>query len=86
MPNVPAMACEVSVSDAVPNTAAQVPSFTANNQPLNTPPSPGLITVPQSPSGAVVTNTTRTTEATQTYMARSLNILNVGTTPPAAKN
>jgi len=68
------MAFEVSVADAVPNTTAAVPSLTANPNPLNTPPSTGAITVPQSPSGAVVTNTGRTAEATQTFLD-TMNVL-----------
>jgi len=35
----------------------------------STPPTGG-ITVPQSPSGAITTNTGRTTEATQTYVTK----------------
>jgi hypothetical protein len=81
------MATEVFLAEAVPNPSASQPSLTNGNANLaNTPPATGAITVPQSPSGAVVTNTGRSTEATYTYMATSLNILNVGTTPPAAKN
>ena len=78
------MAVTVSVSDAVPNLSASQPSYTNNTaNVIDTPPATGAITYPQSPLGTSVTNTTRTTEATQTYMAASLNKLNVGTTPPA---
>lgn len=79
--SVPAMACEVLASEAVPNLGAARPSLTANANPLNTPPATGTISVPFTPSGAVVTNTGRTVEAAQTYMATYLNKLNVGTTP-----
>lgn len=68
--SVPAMAFEVSVADAVPNTSASQPSLTANPNPLNTPPSTGALAPPQSPSGAVVTNTNRSSLATSTYTAK----------------
>lgn len=84
--SVPAMAAEVFVSDAVPTTVGNTPGYTTNSNPLNTPGSTGLLAPPQSPSGAVVTNTGRTVEATQSYMAASLNRLNVGTTPPPTGN
>lgn len=84
--SVPAMAAEVSVSDAVPKTTGSVPGLTANANPLNTPPATGLLTNPQAPSGAVNTNTGRSVESTYTYMSTKLNILNVGTKPGAAKN
>lgn len=72
---------------AVPNLAAGVPALIdGNNNLANTPSATGGISVPQSPSGAVTTNTGRSNEATGTYLATSLNILNVGTTPPPAKN
>ena len=68
---------------ALPNNAITYPGLThSNNNLANTPPSTGGITVAQSPSGTSVTSTNRTVEATQSYMAASLNILNVGTTPP----
>lgn len=70
--SVPAMAAEVYFSDAVPNTTASQPSLTANNNPLNTPPSPGAISVPQSPSGTSVTNTGRSAVASQTMAAAGL--------------
>lgn len=83
---VPAMAAEVFFADAVPNTSASVPSYTSNaTNVVNTPQATGAISVPQSPSGAVVTNTGRSNHATRTYMAQ-LNALNQGTTPPPAKN
>jgi len=84
--SVPAMAHEVSLADAVPNTSASKPSLTANTNPLNTPGATGLLAPPQSPSGAVSTNVNRSATSSKTYLATKLNILNVGTTPPAAKN
>lgn len=81
------MANEVFIGEVVPNLNASSP--TAELQPLvlaNTPPATGGITVAQSPSGTSVTNTGRTKEATASYMTASLNALNVGTIPPAAKN
>ena len=67
--SVSAMATEVSISDAVPTTVGNTPGLTANTNPLNTPPATGQITVAHSPSGAVVTNTGRSTSAHQTYVA-----------------
>ena len=82
----PAMAVEVTNSRAVPATVGSQPSLTSNPNPLNTPGATGLITVPQSPSGAINTNTGRSNIASYTFMSTKLNILNVGTTPPPAKN
>lgn len=92
--SVPAMAAEVSAADAVPNTSAARPSYTANPNPLNTPPSPGLITSPQSPKGSSDTaknftngyNYVNTISSTARYLAASLNVANVGKTPSPAKN
>lgn len=67
---------------AVPTNAALYPTDFSNTSVVNTPPATGGITYPQSPSGAVVTNTGRTATTTSTYMTHSLNALNVGTTPP----
>lgn len=75
------------VGTAVPNLVPSVPSFSDGNTNLaNTPPATGGITVPQSPLNTPTTNTGRSLEATQSYMAASLNALNQGTTPPKAKN
>jgi len=85
--STPAMATEVFIAEAVPNTAASQPQLMDGNTNLaNTPQATGLITVPQSPSGTSTTNTGRALEATATYLASKLNILNVGTTPPPAHN
>ena len=66
--SVPSMAAEVLAAEAVPKTTGTVPGLTANANPLNTPPSPGAISVPQSPAGTSVTNTGRTAMATRTYV------------------
>ncbi len=84
--SVPSTAVEVSLARSVPTTAGTTPKLTNNANPLNTPGATGLLAPPQAPSGAVVTNTNRTNMGTKTYMAASLNKLNVGTTPPPAKN
>ena len=76
------MAMAVYLGEKVPNTLSSSPSLTANSGITNTPPATGGITVPQSPSGAVVTNTGRTLSATQSYMAASLNAQNVPYSPP----
>lgn len=73
--SVPAMAVSVTLSKAVPNTNASQPSLTSNANPLDTPPATGLITVPQSPSGAITTNTGRTLEATTSFL-KQMNVLN----------
>lgn len=73
--SVPVMACTVEVEDSVPNLSASVPSLTANNNGVNTPPATGGITVAQSPSGAVVTNTGRTVSASAAFMS-SMKVLN----------
>lgn len=65
--SVPGMAVEVTNSRVVPNVNAARPSYTTNANPLNTPPATGGITVAQSPSGAIVTNTGRSNSATHAY-------------------
>lgn len=71
--STPAMAAEVTVSEAVPNLVAVRPSFTSNLNPLNTPQSTGLITVAQSPLGTPTPNTGRTESATQAYLTSTLD-------------
>jgi hypothetical protein len=66
--SVPAMAAEVTAARAVPSTTSSTPKLTANANPLNTPQVTGSITVPQAPSGAVVTNTGRTTSGTKAFL------------------
>lgn len=81
------MAVTVSASDAVPDLTAARPSYkNASSTVQDIPPATGNISVAQSPKGTSVTNTGRTAEATATFLATKLNILNVGTTPPPAKN
>lgn len=83
---IAATATEVFIAAAVPTTVGSTPGFVdGNNNLANTPPATGALAPPQSPSGAVVTNTGRSNTTTQSYMAASLNILNVGTTPPVGK-
>lgn len=86
MPTVPVMAITVDLGAAVPATSGQPGLVDGNNNFANTPGPTGAIAVPQSPLGTPTTNTNRTTEATQSYMAASLNILNVGKTPPPTGN
>lgn len=79
-----AMAITMEIGDAIPNLNAAQPSYTSGIGNLtNAPTAPGAIVVPQDPAGTSVTNTGRTKEAHAVYMTASLNILNVGTTPPA---
>lgn len=87
--SISGMAAECDLGQAVPNTTASQPSFTNNTTGLpivNTPPATGIIAPPQSPLNTPTPNTGRSVEATATYMAASLNILNVGTTPPPTGN
>lgn len=84
---VASTATEVFIAAAVPNTSAAQPSLMdGNNNLANTPPAPGAITVPQSPAGTSVTNTTRTRGATAAFLAVFANAQNVGTTPPPTGN
>lgn len=55
---------------AYPTTASPLPGYTANNSLIDSPPVTGAITVPQSPAGTSVTNTGRSTTATQTYLSQ----------------
>lgn len=80
------MAVTIDLGVAIPATAGQSRLVSGDANLTNAPTATGVLTNPQAPSGTSVTNTTRTLEATQTYMAASLNKLNVGTTPPPAKN
>lgn len=73
--SVPVMAHTVEIEDAVPNTSASQPSFTANVNGVHTPPATGLITVAQSPAGTSVTNTTRTSTASSTFLG-AMKVLN----------
>lgn len=69
--SVPVMAVTVYEGMAVPNTTAASPSLTdGNNNFANTPGATGLLVPPQSPSGAVTTNTGRTTTATQAFLSK----------------
>lgn len=52
---------------SLPTKVNPYPALSANTNPLNTPPVTGAITVPQAPSGAITTNTGRSSTATQTY-------------------
>lgn len=53
---IPAMATEVFLAEAVPNTSAASPSLMDGNNNLeNTPPATGNIVVPESPKGASLT-------------------------------
>lgn len=81
--SISATATEVFIAEAIPNTSASQPSLTKNSNPLNTPPSTGAITVPNSPKGTSDTahgfttsydyvNNTSNTQA----MMKSLNTLN----------
>lgn len=54
MPTTPAMAHEIFIASAVPDTTAAQPQLKdGNNNLANTPPAPGLLVPPQSPSGSV---------------------------------
>ena len=67
---LPAMAVEIYLAEAVPNTSASQPSLMdGNNNLANTPAATGALAPPQSPSGAVVTNTGRTQSATAAYFS-----------------
>lgn len=66
--SIPVMAHTVEIEDAVPNTGGSTPSLTANTNGVHTPPATGSILVAQSPAGTSVTNTTRTSMASSTYM------------------
>jgi hypothetical protein len=74
------------VGSALPTAAAPNPSDTANTNVVNAAPPTGNLISPQAPSGTSVTNTGRSNQSTETYMANSLNALNVGTTPPPTGN
>lgn len=67
---VSAMATEVLLAEAVPTTVGSTPGLTANTNPSNTPGATGLLAPPQSPSGAVVTNTGRSSMAAATFTAK----------------
>lgn len=80
---VSVMAFTIEVGDAVPTTTGTVPGLVSGvTNAIHTPAPASGISVAHSPSGAVVTNVSRVNHATKTYMAASLNVLNVGTTPP----
>jgi len=65
MPPASVMANTFEIADAVPTTVGSTPALVANSNIVNTPPSPGAITVPQSPLNTPVTNTGRTATASQ---------------------
>lgn len=68
MPTTPAMAESVFTASVVPDLNAARPSLKdGNNNLANTPSATGTISVPQSPSGAIVTNTGRSSSATHAY-------------------
>ena len=73
--SVPAMAHEVFVASAVPNTSASQPSLMdGNNNLVDTPDATGLLVPPQSPSGSVTGqaatyNYTNTVTSTKRYVA-----------------
>lgn len=72
---------------ALPNNVVASSSFVQNpSNVTHIPPVTGIITVAQSPAGTSNTNTGRNNTATVSFMTKSLNALNVGTTPGKAKN
>jgi hypothetical protein len=60
-----------SAGSALPTAVAPVPGLTSGLSGLvNTPPVTGALVPPQSPSGAVITNTGRSQSATATFLSR----------------